>query len=349
MVPASKLSIPEAQAALVLDPGSAFRWADLADAEINADNIPGAKYSFRRALAAGPGSPAILFRAATFYLRLEDYPETLAKLTAILRNPDLSEYYSRVFSLYRQMDMPLQQILNQGIPHNQGAATGFLSFWIEGNQMDEARDTWTWMVENSLADLDAAAEYVTFLVKKKLYTNADDVWAAFNGRNEPQFLKSNWIFNGGFESEPADCPFDWNISSNGDVTADIENGMNYGGAASLRVNSGSTRKSEFIPAWQDVVLSAGSWNLKGYLKTNRSSHEQELFFHIVDAEDSSRLDISTDRFQGNQEWTAIEKDFLVPPATRLIRIELIAPQSGSFSGDTAGSVWVDHIELTPRH
>ncbi len=338
----------EAQAALIIDPGSAFRWADLADAEINADNIQGAKYAFRRALAAGPGSPAILFRAATFYLRLEDYPETLAKLTAILRNPDSSDYYSRVFSMYRQMDMPLQRILNQGIPHNQGAATGFLSFWIEGNQIDEARDTWTWLVQNSLADVEGAAEYVSFLVKKGMYANAEDVWAGFNSKTEPQFLKSNWIFNGGFESEPADCPLDWNIDSNGDMTAGIENGANYGGASSLKITSGS-RKSQFIPAWQDVVLSPGSWSLRGYMKTNRSSQDQELFFHIVDAEDSSRLDVSTDRFQGNQEWTAIEKSFQVPAATRLVRVELVAPQSASFSGDTPGIVWVDHIEVTPSH
>ena len=340
-------SVEDAKAALVLEPASAYRWADLAEAELNANDVEKAMYSFRRALAAGPGNPAILFRAAAFYLRLEDYPKTLSKLTSILRNPDLSEYYSKVFSIYRQMDLPLAEILNQDIPHNETAAAGFLSFWIEGHQLDEARETWAWLMQNSLADADAAAEYVGFLVKNKTYSEALQTWAGFNSASDPGYQKMNWIFNGSFEREPADCPFDWNVDSTDVVDVSIESGTNYGGTSALKLAFIGQRKTEFRPIFQEAVLTPGWWTLRAYMKASQPAGDQGLFFHIVDAESAPRLDVSTSAFDGSLFWTAVEASFLVPPATKLVRVELLIPKAASVNSDFSGSVWVDHVELIP--
>ncbi len=342
-------SVPDARAALLLEPASAYRWADLAEAELNANNIEIAKYALRRALAAGPGSPSILFRAARFNLRLEDIPATLAKLTAILRNPDLSEYYSQVFSIYRQMDLPFEQILNEGIPKNEAAATGFLSFWIQDDQMDEAQETWTWLKANSLVDLDAVADYVSFQVKHNMADEAVQTWADYNAKRDPGYRKTNWIFNGNLETEPADCPFDWSLSSNSDVTASLDKGVNYDGSSALKLAFAGARRSEFRVASQDVILTPGLWTLRAFMRTTHLKAERGIYFHVVDSEDASRLNVSTSGFEGTEEWSAQDKTFAVSPATRITRVELICPLSREAGAESAASVYVAHIQVIPAH
>ena len=124
-----------AESALQIDPSSAYRWADLADTEIDARNIDGGRFCIHRALALAPGNPAILFRSANFFLRIQDYPETIQRLFAVLRNPDLAAYYDRVFRLYSQMDVPLADLLNEGIPRSPDAANSFLRFWVGSRQV----------------------------------------------------------------------------------------------------------------------------------------------------------------------------------------------------------------------
>jgi len=157
--------LPQAQAALLLDPASAYRWADLAVSEINARNVESGKFCVRQSLAEAPGNPGILFRAASFYLRVEDYPETLRQSVALLRNPELAAYYDRVFALYSQMDLPLADLLNKGLPHSPVAANAFLRFWINQNKLDEAQETFNWINQNSLASLKSAGSYTALLAK----------------------------------------------------------------------------------------------------------------------------------------------------------------------------------------
>jgi len=342
-------SVADARAALLLEPASAYRWADLAEAELNANNIELAKYALRRALAAGPGSPSILFRAARFNLRLEDIPATLAKLTAILRNPDLSEYYSQVFSIYRQMDLPFEQILNEGIPKNEAAATGFLSFWIQGDQMDEAEETWTWLKENSLVDLDAVADYVSFQMKHDKADDAVQIWADYNAKRQPGYRKTDWIFNGNLETEPADCPFDWTLNSNSDVTASVDKGVNYDGSSALKLAFTGPRRSEFRVASQDVILTPGLWTLRAFMRTTHIKAEQGIYFHVVDSQDASRLNVSTNGFEGTEEWSAQEKTFAVSAATHIARVELICPPSREPGAESAANVYVAHIQVIPAH
>ncbi len=63
---ASAHLLPDFQRALKEDSASAYAWANLAEVERDAQQYGKAKYSFHRAIMAGPANPAILFRAANF-------------------------------------------------------------------------------------------------------------------------------------------------------------------------------------------------------------------------------------------------------------------------------------------
>ncbi len=198
-------------------------------------------------------------------------------------------------------------------------------------------------------DLDAVAEYVSFLVKHNMADEAVQIWADYNAKREPGYRKTNWIFNGSLETEPADCPFDWSLNSNADVTTSLDKLVKYDGSSALKLAFTGPRRSEFRVTSQDVILGPGLWTLRGFMRTTHIRGEQGIYFHIVDPEDASRLNVSTNGFEGTEEWSAQEKTFAVSPATRIARVELISPPSGASETESTASVWVAHIQVSPAH
>jgi|GEM_PF-1240805 len=340
-------SLAQAEANLTLNPTSAYRWEDLGEAEINADQVEQGKFCVRQALAAAPGSPAILFRAANFYLRLQDYPETLRHLTAVLRNPDLLDYYDRVFLLYSQMDLPMHDLLNQGLPRAPKPANAFLQFWIRQNKLDEARETWTWMNAQSLAGGAGTGSYVALLTKDGQWPEALQVWQAFTHRLEPNYTKANWVFNGSFEVKPVDCPFDWHLqpAEKVAVTRDFENF--YKGSSALRMSFSGAQRSEVPLAYESVALHPGEWQLDAFMKTSKLASDKGVVIRVVDTSDAANLDVATTTFEGTQEWTRINKTFAVLAETSRARLEILRPQSRNLDDRITGTVWIDDVTLSP--
>src|SRR6266536_286255 len=101
-------------AALVRDPASAYRWCDLGEIMFEAGKEQAARYCFSRAVVLGPHSSPILLRAANFFFRAEDHPEALKYTKRILKQID--QYDAMVFTNYDRMGVPVQDVLQSGIP-----------------------------------------------------------------------------------------------------------------------------------------------------------------------------------------------------------------------------------------
>ena len=101
--PNSAAPISQLKAALVLNSGSAYRWADLGEAYASAHETQKATYSFERAVERAPNNPTILLRAANTYFYLGNYSATRRCLAIIRRRPELGEYYPLVDLTERRM------------------------------------------------------------------------------------------------------------------------------------------------------------------------------------------------------------------------------------------------------
>ena len=339
----------EAQQNLTQDPASAYRWADLANSEMDANRIDLGKFCIRQALAAAPGSPAILFRAASFYLRIEDYPETLRNLMSVIRNPDLEQYYDRVFTLYSSMDLPLEELLDQGVPRTPTAANAFLRFWVSQNRADEAAQTWNWINLHSLTSVESAGTYVAMLAKAGRWTDAMAVWSSYATGLEQGYGRTNWIYDGSFEKKPVESPFDWRMVSSdaGLVERDTETG--YKGSSSLMVRFLKNPADSAPEAYQMVVLKPGRWQLSAQMRTQDLTGNQGVVIRAVDAEDPARLDVNTNTFTRTQEWTNVSTQFAVSENTRLIRVEILRPPAQDMDIRVRGIVWIDAVRLSPLH
>ncbi len=338
--------LTQARAALLLNPASAYRWADLADSEMNAKNLENGKFCVRQALASAPGNPAILFRAANFYLRTEEYPQVLEQLITVLRNPALSPYYDRVFTLYSEMDLPLADLLNQGLPHSTAAANGFLRFWINQNKLEEAQETFNWINQNSLASIQSAGSYTALLAKDGRWDDAMASWSQDTAQLDPGYGKTNWIYNGSFENAPVDCPFDWRFVSYDSVRVDRDAESGYKGSASLRIRFLDTPKDSSPLAYETVLLTPGKWQIKAAMKTAGLTGEQGVVVRVVDAKDIARLDTATNTFAHTQEWTSIGCSLEVGANTHLARVEIIRPPGRETGIRLTGTVWLDALSLS---
>lgn len=341
-------ALSEFKRALVFDAASAYRWADLAEALVNAHQADSAKYCFDRALAAGPYNPAILFRAANFYFSLAQYSQTMRYLSAVLRNPELDAYYIPAFLTYSRMGVPISEILGEGIPNVPMAAQWFLRYLIDGNQVSDAEATWKWMSERSLSDDSTTGEYLDFLIHNKQQDLAAEIWTALNSKIAPDYRRTTWIFNGGFENAPRPSPLDWHIESGSDVKAARVADVHHDGRWSLQLAFTGTANVDYHSVFQEVLPKPGKWRLQAFVRTEGITTDEGVLVRIYDAAQPAWLDIRTDALTGTHDWTKLERAFEVGPKTTLLRLEIARQPSIKFDNKIEGKAWVDSIRLTPE-
>ena len=73
-------------------------------------------------------------------------------------------------------------------------------------------------------------------------------------------------------------------------------------------------------------------------------HRRELL-RIVDAEQSSRVDLTTELIAGTTDWKRIEQIVRVPHDTRLLAVQVVRPRSLKFDSLIGGTAWIDDVSL----
>jgi hypothetical protein len=345
----STQAVSEFKRALVLNPASAYRWADLSEALLNAGLPKAADTGFQRALAAGPHNPAILFRAANFYFTTGNYPVVLQHLSAVLSNSDLSAYYVPAFLTYSRMGLPIADVLSKGIPQRPVAAQAFLRFLMQQGQIADADATWKWMSERCLADPAIASEYIGFLIVKKQAQRAAGIWGDLNHTAVPEYRDTNWIFNGSFEYPLRPSPLDWHIEATENVRADRVRDVAHEGRSSLQLVFAGTDNLDYHRVAQQAVLGPGRWRLQAYIKTAGLTTDQGISVRIYDALQPQRLDTRTDSLTGTHEWTKVDRVFVTAAQTTLVQVEIMRQASLRIDNKIAGTAWIDSVDLRPTH
>jgi tetratricopeptide (TPR) repeat protein len=344
---ASAHLLPDFQRALKEDSASAYAWANLAEVERDAQQFGKAKYSFHRAIMAGPANPAILFRAANFAFLMGDKSETMRDLSVVLRDPELPSYYPAVFLTYSRLDATMDELLDKGVPPISSAAEPFLQFWMDDKKVPEAKATWTWMVQHNLTSEKATGEYTAFLVNNHEIAAAQAEWKRSNSKAESTYQATNWVFNGGFETEPKLGPFDWHLESTPDVDATRVQDVSRDGQYSVKLSFGGQTNVDYHGVYQDAVITPGQWQLRAFLKLDNITTDQGASLRIYDSDNPARLDVRTDSKTGTLPWTEVTLAFTVGPETKLVRVEIMRALSRKIDSKIAGHAWVDSVQLSP--
>jgi hypothetical protein len=327
------------------DSQDAYRWADLGEAYADAGQKENARYCYDQVLALAPYYANLLLRAANFHFEFGENKEALAVTARILRlTPD---YDSVIFSEYTRLVAQVEDVLRYGLPEDSRAARSWLLFLIEAGRIDDAQRTWNWVAERSYADDALAGGYVEFLIRQGRPDWAASAWSSHLGKRSGDYRQCSYLFNGGFESELAPSPFDWNLARTQGVEVARDCTTAGSGKCSLRIEFAGTQNLGFAVASQVTFVTPGVYRFHAVIRTESLTTDQGIRFRISDAEVPVRLDVILGQFTGTRPWSDIEDDVVVPSGTRLLQVQVIRQRSLRFDNKIGGRAWIDDLRLEP--
>jgi tetratricopeptide (TPR) repeat protein len=340
-------AVAELKRALDFDPASAYRWANLGEALFHAGDLQQARYCFARAVEAGPRNPAILMRAANFWFSSGDLRKTLQYGAAILKNPQLSDYYTPVFLIYVRTGIPMHEILALGIPPCRAPVQAFLRFLTEGTGIEDAAAAWKAIVQQGFQDERLTGEYVNFLLRNRQDTQAPEIWAQANRRDAHEYRRTNWVYNGSFEFTAQPSPFDWHIESTPDVQARRVSGRAQHGQWALELTFDGAANVNYHGPWQQAVLTKGRWHLDAFVRTEGITTDHGVGLRVF--QPTGALDSKTEFLKGSLDWTKVEQTFEIAQDETVVQVEPIREASLKFDSKIAGKVCIDSIQIYPEY
>jgi tetratricopeptide (TPR) repeat protein len=331
--------------ALQRDPQDPYRWAELGDAFLEAGQNEDARYCFARVLTLAPHSAAFLMRVAEFHFQIGENQKALSVTARILAL--VPDYDSAIFDDYIRSDNRVEDTLQFGLPEGNRAGKSYLRFLIGAGRLEDAQHTWDWLVEHEYADDALAGEYVGFLIRQGHPEWAASAWAKIMGARADDYDESTYLFNGDFESDLTQSPFDWNVAQaeGVDVTRDCT--IAWTGECSLRISFAGTHNLDLAAASQLAFIRSGAYRFHAFIRTEDLTTDQGVRFRISDAEVPARLDDVFGQFIGSSPWSSVDHDLIVARQTRILRIEMIRQKSVKFDNKVNGTAWIDHMKLEP--
>jgi O-antigen ligase len=339
------VSPPVLLKALRRDPNEPNRWCDAGAAMLQVGHSAAAEYCFSEALALGPNIPPILMKVGDFYYSLRHTNRSLEQRSHILKETDA--YDAAIFDWYTDRKIPVSEVLAHGLPSGGRAAEAYLRYLMNGDHATDAVDVWKWDVLHGYADDRLARDYVNYLASNQKYEDAARTWESYLGPRREGYLESNWVFNGDFEFELSTLALDWRIDQRDDVEVARDASIANTGSHSLRIRFESKGNINYGQIAQRAFVAPGRYRFEACIRTQEITTDQGIGFHIFDPEAPNRVDVSTERLTGTNDWTRIERIILVPTQTKIIQIQVIRQPSLKFDNNISGTAWIDSVKLSP--
>ncbi|MBZ5584599.1 MAG: hypothetical protein LAQ30_20780 [Acidobacteriia bacterium] len=330
--------------ALQRDPHDPSRWADLGEAFLEAGRKEEARYCYTQVRATAPHRPTFLLRVASFYFQVGEARNALAITAGILKS--VSGYDSVIFSEYTRLVDDIGDVLRYGMPEDRRASQAFLRYLLQAGRLDDAQRTWEWTAAHGFADDALAGEYAQFLIQRQLPEAAAAAWMRHLGTRSGDYLRTEYLFNGDFESPATATPFDWSVLPVEGVEVARDSALPYSGQWSLRISFPGIANLAYAGVSQMAVLKPGACRFQACVRTDSITTDQGIRFRIVDTEAPARLDLTTGQFTGTTAWTRIEQRFVVPLGTRIVQVQVVRQPSMNFDNKLGGTAWIDGVKLT---
>jgi O-antigen ligase len=330
--------------ALRREPAAPHRWCDLGDAMLASGSPEQARYCFSNALALGRNVPPVLIRAAQFYHAVGENERALEQTSRVLEKSTSDD--SLVFDWYTAEKVPVAEVLTNGLPGGPRSAQAYLRYLAKLGRFTEAAQVWQWAISHRYADDNLAQDYVNYLAAGRKYQDAAQTWALYLGDRRNGYLQSNWLWNGGFESEPSGLALDWRIENpdNAAITR-LDSAVAHSGSRSLRIDFAGKENVNYSQTAQTAVVTPGAYRFEAFVRTMDITTDRGIGFHIYDPEMPARLDLQTEHLVESNDWRKIEQTVRVPAGTRLVSVVVTRVPTLRFDNKIAGTAWIDGVVL----
>ena len=154
-------------------------------------------------------------------------------------------------------------------------------------------------------------------------------------------------FNRDFEFPINDLPFNWDLANIPGADIQIVSAADAGGKRRLLVEFSGARV-HFANVKQLMLLPAGDYRFRGWVKTAELATSRGLWWHIFCANAAAETLATTELVSGTTPWTDFGVKFQVPATgceAQWLRLEL--PARIESESSIEGQVWYQDLRITP--
>ncbi len=314
-------------AALQLDPGSAYRWIDSGEARLKTGNPGAAELCYLRAGELAPNDVRILLDIGDYYEITGKTDQALRAFSEILRQtvaPPQDILTCIVFGYYPSMNVIRNHLLDQAIPDtpNTAAFLQYLQHTIRNGDAEPVRQVWDWACGKGFDTDSMALDYTGFMFGKQQYEAAGEGWAKHFARRNDGYPQSSRIFNGGFEYEITSGAFDWQFEGPDSVKAARDRLIRQAGDYSYRIDFSGNNNLNYHHLRQTVYAHPGKYRFEAWMRTSKITSDEGIRFRLRTSRDNSNFAVETPALTGTSDWTRLEADIEVPPGNPLLEVAL---------------------------
>ena len=343
------LAITFYRRAVELDPHSPYYKLDLASAlEMNGDDVEAEKY-FRASQENYPISAEVSWRYGNFLLRQQRLPEAYAQIhrAVTVDSKLLPLAVSRAWRSNPDVGVLLEQVL----PNTVEAHWQALSYLVQSQEAGASLDVWNHLMGLKPGiDWKIVYAFIDLMLNKDRFDEAGTVWKqalAADGTFPPASPAGSLIFDGGFQTDPANGGFGWRQQDVQGADFDFDTEVKHSGPRSARIIFDHTQNIDYGHLFQWVIVSPNTrYHFRGFLRTDHISTDSGMRFEIKDPRRAG-LDVLTTNETGTVPWTMEEIVFTTGPQTHLIYVMLRRLGGTHFDNQIGGTVWVDDVSLVP--
>jgi hypothetical protein len=332
------------------DAASPQRWCELGEAIGKTGDLARADYCYRRGGALGPHALKILLDLGDFYFNTRAYHRSLPYFSEILktmRGP--GQFFSgTVFEYYEAMEVRRNGWLGEAIPDGE-SARDYIQYLMTSREAGPVTELWQWADRRGFTNDEIAIRLADFLVQRQQPENAAQIWAKhFSGRGYG-CAGDPCVFNGDFEHEIIEGPFDWRFSGMDGVKTERDTVSRYEGQASLRVEFTGNNNPDFHHINEQILIKPGRYRLEGYVRTVAITSDEGIRLRVTGSSRTKNMKAETGAVSGTEGWKRLETEFDVPAEIRSVELQVARRKSIRIDNQLSGTAWIDSVRLTRIH
>ncbi|MCU1239569.1 MAG: hypothetical protein JWO71_295 [Candidatus Acidoferrum typicum] len=356
--PNPPLAIKNYRHALLLNPGSADTWLDLATAYESEGDLQNARNAFLQAKRVYPLSAAVSWRYGNFLLRQDEVPQAFAEIRrAAYADPKRS---AEAFSRCWRVDPDINAILDAVLPPDRDGYLDVIRELDTQTQIAPALTVWQRLVSiHPALKLSDVIPFSELLIQKHQMRDARRVWNdALRLSNMPQNIDaaSSALWDGGFETGVRGGAFAWVFAApSGGVQIGVDSRQKHSGNYSLRLTFDGRHNVNFAGVCNNAeVRPETSYHLSAWVRTQGLTTDQGVRLLLNSYSDPNSYSDShaassavTADVKGTQPWTLVESPWTSGKDVRYARVCAVRYTSGKFDSQIHGSAWIDDVALIP--
>jgi len=289
-------------------------------------------------------------RLADYWLRQQRMEKVIPEWNILLiRNPSLRpSLFPTLENIITSPD--LNKLLAPYINEPPNWWDAFFAYLAnkEGN-LDLLRQLYQQRLD-SKAPLDDAERlnYIKRLLRENQWQEAYGSW--LSGLTPDQIKLSQLVYDGGFEGEPLNMGFGWNLQPTKDISIETDITDDIKGQQALHIGLHSNKPIPFKNVSQMLVLMPGDYQLKIRYRLDNLKTSNGLRWRIHCLDNPATLLGESIPLKSRSPWAVLHIDFNVPATgcqAQLLRLEADSTYAHEQIFD--GSLWFDDVSIQPHN